>query len=779
MKRKLLKSFLGLAAAASLFLTGCSGLFGGDVDTTDSTSETTTRTSTAQSTYTLNEDGTVTFKLGATSPLDSIIKNARTIAPETPTLYYTVYGSTVSATDTNSVVYADYAAGKTSGDVVTDVYYPTIANKTTGIEFTIGISTKVWYFTAYGTYKSPDDVFTDASLDADATDTEKVAAIAAAAVVRGTLKLYITENANGTVTFSETNGGDPSSMVISAKNISSDAGEAIIPVDIPATATGIKEDLKVGSVKIALVGPASATTVAKEVSYSGIGGAATKFAFDLTGVVAGSYDVEVIVYNTATTPEEIFSIEDKLYILPGVKSYVLKGSTDFTATVAYSGSISADGTSLDSSKNGSNYGYVLTTELLEDYRRRIFFVSATGSDTDGTGSIFAPFATVKKAADTIGSRLSDGDITGTGSNKSTEWWIMVSGAPTETDAITFANTTASQDAIIRISKYGTGTATISPDITFSANESSGEFRVMLSDVTLSGDVTIATPNIYIKNTIFNGLVTLKKYDASATTPVQDGRLNACADDTTSKAKKITLEGTYNTIVVNHIDSTSTIDIDGDNTADTCAVAFDDSTSDWENQYALDSSYVTDPNDSASTRVLEVATDQTDTARLGDLIVKIKQSSISIIDDANRYYAVAEIVPDGTIVKAVTGGYSISKADVTTNPINLKFKVYSKNTNPKGMNLTNFTYKLKDGYSTTVPMTGNYSVAGATSPYPTLVEDSSDDADYTYMATTEATLSLSSPNFSVVTNTYTFKITFDVGSDTGCFCSQEFRIYVTD
>ena len=129
MKRKLLKSFLGLAAAASLFLTGCSGLFGGDVDTTDSTSETTTRTSTAQSTYTLNEDGTVTFELGAGSPLDSIIKNARTIAPENPSLYYTVYGATVSS-GTGDTLVADYATALTSGDVVTDVCYQTTANIT-------------------------------------------------------------------------------------------------------------------------------------------------------------------------------------------------------------------------------------------------------------------------------------------------------------------------------------------------------------------------------------------------------------------------------------------------------------------------------------------------------------------------------------------------------------------------------------------------------------------------------------------------------------------------
>ena len=641
--KQVLKAFLGFTAA--LLLAGCNNLI--QIDEVGTTT-TTSSSSSGGVTYALNSDGTVTLNFSSLYGSSSS-STSRSISPSTPSLYWTVYGSTVA--DTNND--ADYTA--TGGDLST-VWYGDV-NVTSGVSFTIGaVNERVWYFTAIATREAQSTIY---DTDTDTTDVEKVTKIKEKAIAKGTIAFKMTiDQSEGTVALAvegstSTAGSkiDSSTDAITIGAVDSPAtgakGKAYIPISIPANWTGIEAYQKIDTVKLTLDSSTSYT-----VSGITTGDAAVTFAF-VPELDPGTYDVELTFLHTDTDNSntgdgtlnniEVFSIHDTLTIKANYDSFVVSSTnTSLTgtkvpyqktaaSTVAYSGL-----TDLDSATE--NFGYTLTQNLITAYKRTTFYVDGTGSNTatastTATGSKTLPFANVAAAVGAI-SQIAD--------VANTTWTIIVDGNNDDTTAVSITMASTANKGTILVKAYNsTERATIAAPLTIQTTKEKSDFAFILENITDTATVTVGTPYFYLNNSVLSGTVILLKTEGDSST-TYDGILNA-APGGTSKAQNITLKGTSGKFVVKRCKfnaGTGLPEDDASATFDAATYKETDETATPAAPFALDTDY--QANDGGSyKRYLRVITDKdttltrkgvggtTDIAAAGDLAVAYNVSNGSI------------------------------------------------------------------------------------------------------------------------------------------------------
>lgn len=473
------------------------------------------------------EDGYVTITMNA---LNGFIKDARTLMPDSPQLYFSVTGSTsysdtgLVAGDFDSADEADCTAARavTNGDVVIDSYYASDVNKTSGITLTLKIG-KTYYLTAYGTSSSPADLskanldnndFTKSSLygySADGTafssyspayDTvlgltgptneeayNKVRELLTGylsedAVVKGTLKIFVTTDDDGNVKFykDDTKAEEISSISINtySRGITG-VGQPVIVIDLPATSSTTD-------------GTAAYTLAQSKRSIHWVYVKWTKkttgnsgfFFYDVSNkmangeiielkpfVAVGEYDLD-ISFLDETKVNDVFTIHDTLVVWKNQKSKILGTSsfysaTPLTAVSAANGSADDETKALagDKTWNGSKnsnegtdgqdlagaddvystgtnacLGYQFTAQDVVDFQRTTFYVSGSGNilpEATGTpdGSLYNPFATVQAAIDAIVIQRAAGYDTG-----KTDWQIVLDGAEDIATEVSFTNNAA-------------------------------------------------------------------------------------------------------------------------------------------------------------------------------------------------------------------------------------------------------------------------------------------------------------------------------------------------
>lgn len=757
MKRKshILGLSVALVSALALAFTGCPATIETE---TPATPERSTNSENAYK-VPLNADGTITISLSALNS-DFASSSARTIAPKNPDLYYTVFGATAKNDD------GDASFAYTAGDVTYEPYYADEVNKTDSITFTIGAgtsTTKTWYFTAYGTKEKPSSITGVSDLITAKTHygaSGAVSKIAEKALVKGTLGFTIEIADDGTATFKslETNTPTLAKLTITVTNVAGSAakGSAIIPITIPDT-SALKEYYQIASATLTIKKGGTATQTITYTPTAGLAAGDT-FAFIAKDLPADTYDVEVtftsIKYKdsskddqeaAASKSREVYSFNDKLTVWAGYESVVSGGSTVIgSANISYTKAISATGASLETLETaGSQKGYTVTADQIKKYQRTKFYVSASGADDTGTGSLYQPLKTLEGASKKI-PQLADGkeaDANGT------EWTIYIIGDVTAgTATATSIENYSSNDAWLTITKYGTDPATVSGDVSFVNGAGAGNMRVKVEEVTFTGNFTVATPYLYLgsnaKLTPGSGkYVVLDKGD-----DIKNGTLNAAPSNTTASVTSIQLKGQVGTTVVRtwNGDFSSTalparLAANAGFTNDATAT----SAPAWVGQYVFDTTWASEKNadNKGYKRVLKVNTDiadvttTTDEDGQGDLIAKYESGTASPHS--------ASINLAGSDIKA---NVAISLSSITLEAGNggkLTFSFENSNTyNEKKVTITP-TYTLKSneaGSNSTGLVSGtDFTVSDiATSPV-TITKAADEDTPGTGSATADFTL----------------------------------------
>lgn len=348
-----------------------------------------------------NGEQWVKISMNATNTL---IKDARTLMPDKPELYFSVVGSTAFADDgaganaSNGVRDDDEDAdcsatmATTSGNIVISPYYATAINQTTGITLTLKVG-KSYYLTAYGTSTIPSTLSTSNFMSYDCTtstiytdftgkasivgksdsDTSEeiyntfreqlITLIKNDAVVKGTAHIYVGVSNTGDIEFRQ---DDSSGTVLTSISITTSSkgitgvGQPVILIDLPATSGG-----SAGDASYTLQNSAR-TINAIEVKWTPkTSGVAGSFVVDVsdwksTGklaefkpwVAVGEYDMDITFYNSTAaqvktgTKNDVFALHDTLIVWKNQKSKILGTSSYY----------SAEKTTADLAKDGTTSG---------------------------------------------------------------------------------------------------------------------------------------------------------------------------------------------------------------------------------------------------------------------------------------------------------------------------------------------------------------------------------------------------------------------------------------
>ena len=638
MKRKF-KFSLMLVCVALLALTGCTNsLVKVVTESTDNEGITVKKV----------EDGYAYLEMDVHSTVMKQLEN-RSILPEVGTLYYTVVGIyTQTVPNAEDQVCIDNIATFTSAAD----YSLAFTDSTTGIarlKMRVGgfwgisvIGTTVDYSTTTDYYTSNSTYWTDADAAHTYSDRQAVTLAIAGKAVNAYKCFYIDSSGNIMDGNNTSNNAETTFTVSTSTN-----GTGSISLPILCEAGTDSKTIASYCMVFSAISIASGETAPSNITGTVTEG--TEFTIELDSVPAGTYNVQIFFYSkdvaSQSTSTEVYTHTETLTVWAGQTSKWVN-STSSGTVYTYNST--------------NNYYYLDVTTSMRTGIRSVFYIAGTNSGilsktTTENGSIFYPFDSLKDAYDAITAV----------EYENIDYLIVVDGVlfDATNDDLTYAlaNTRCCTTTIL-----GLGSAITD---SFLALTKTGNSKLTLKNITVTGDVSVKADLLYLDNAILSGDTSLYTDSTNTDFDVAKYPIYVSGEDTVSTAT-ISWNGatpSYNSILVKHI-------------ADANATDNGRLTSSHESQFTLSSSYsqyLTTYNrglDSLSTAnsygdiILKRVTSITITDGSATTFVLSSSSSVSTLD-----VTVSQVTTDLTFTSTIQDGDGNTTSETISG---IDAKVYS-------------------------------------------------------------------------------------------------------
>ena len=486
------------------------------------------------------QDGYVYLEMDLHSTVMKQLEANRSILPEVGTLYYTVVGTYTAAAPAGADQKCLDAIAGYTGAADTALAF---TDSTTGIarlKMRVGgywgisvIGTTVDYSTTTDYYTSNSTYWDDSDAAHTYSDTQAVTLALAGKAVNAYKLFYI--NADG-----EIKDGNATTTDANTTFTVSTSTNGVGEISLPVICEVGSDEKTIASYRMAFAAIANGGAAVPS-DITGTVTEDTEFTISATDVPAGTYDVQIFFYSVAVANQsiatEVYTHTETLTVWAGQTSKWINSSSTGPQYAEITGS--------------PNYLRLEVTPAMRTGIRSVFYVAGTSPTTlsysatrpDGTaadGSIFYPFNSFASAYSAI---------TAVG-YENMDYLIVLDGTLSESLTYALDDTRSCEVTILGMNPSNADS--------FTSLTKTGNSKLTLKNITITGDVDVNEDLLYLDNAVLNGTTTLK---TSTVNSNQKYPIYVSGEDTVSTAT-LAWQGSrpaYNTVLVKHIEDTNATD----------------------------------------------------------------------------------------------------------------------------------------------------------------------------------------------------------------------------